>query len=338
MKRRILIYAAYTYAPYNVDTVSITRGCGGSERAIMRLAEELAKDEDNEVTVSFTPIIEGRFRNINHIDKSKINDYFEEGEVDVVIVSRYVHYVIDHKLGKRNYLWLHDNTPHSWWAGKQFNRSALGNLFPLFDKVICVSNWHADKQRTLYDNTDNVTHIYNGVDQEDFPDNIDISKKQSGKIVFNCRTGGLQEAVNFFNAYKKYNNMAELHVFAQEDKLKDVQGSLDGVFDRGFVSNKQMIEELVSAEFWMNSSPCAETFCISSIEAQLCKCMPIIAPIGGMKEITPRYYDATNLETASYVSVKGKLNEDAIEQNYKHAKTFSWKKNANEFRNMIYKE
>tara|TARA_R110000796_G_scaffold49231_2_gene117625 strand:- start:785 stop:1792 length:1008 start_codon:yes stop_codon:yes gene_type:complete len=332
MKRKIVLYGGYSDNEYNAETVYDTKGCGGSEIALIKLAENLAKDKRNEVVVSSSMIIEGTFKGILHLNKKSLNNYLNNNEVDIAIVSRYIHYVLDHKLAKKNYLWLHDYQPHSWWNGKQFNPEVLGNLFPLFDKVVCVSDWQAGVQISRYGEhvKEFLTTIHNGVDQSNFPKEIDTSLKQSGKIVFNCRTSGLQNAVDWFNEYKKHNQNAELHVFAQEAGLQHVAGDLTGVFDRGRVSNIEMINELVTAEIWINSSTVPETFCISSVEAQLCKCIPVIMPQAGMLEITPHYNDVKS-HNIDFTTRQ-------IEENYKSALDFTWERNAKEFNVLINKK
>ena len=342
MKRKIVVYAGYTAAPYNIDEVSSTPSCSGSEKAMMRLCEDLAKDEENEVIVCFDPIKEGTYCNVIHMSKENLKKYQEQNEIDVLIISRYVHYVFEMPLAKKNYVWVHDNTFHTAWNGRHFDDISVGrNIHKLFDGIVCVSNWHRnyliERYKVKPEDQDRFIHIDNGIDLDNFYP-IDMSKKQRGKIVFNCRTGGLQEAVNIFNRYKVKVPEAELHVFAQGDRMNNIKGDTSGVIDRGYVPNQTMIDELASAEYWVNPSPYWETFCIASLEAQLTRTLPIITAQAGMKETTNNYFVAQDPNLIDNLLNHGITYGDPetmLDENQRHATKYTWERCTNQFKELI---
>jgi hypothetical protein len=338
MKRKIVLYGGYAPDAYCVDTVSSNEYCSGSETALMRVAEELAKNNDNEVIVVTRPIIEGTFRSVKHMDFDTYAEYQKYNEIDVLIVSRYINYILDFKMAKKNYLWLHDTSIHPWWKHNKMNHIAIGqNTYKLFDAIICVSNWHRDYVIDQYctdaQDMEMFKCIRNGIVLDNFYE-IDLSKKQKAKIVFNCRKSGLQEAVNFINEYRKYVPEAELHVFGANIGLEDIEGDLTNVFDRGYVSNKEIIDELATAEYWINPSTFIETSCIAAIEAQLCKAIPIILPLGGLKETTASYFEVDDpnlMHNLTEFGVTYGNVDDVIETNYNHAAKHTWENTAAQF-------
>jgi len=338
MKRKIVLYGGYAADAYNADTVASNEHCSGSETALMRVAEELAKNHDNDVIVVTQPIIEGTFRGVKHMDFETYSEYQKDNEIDVLIISRYINYILDFKMAKKNYLWLHDNSIHSWWNFQEMNHIALGqNVYKLFDAIICVSEWHRehiiDQYCTDAQDMGMFKCIRNGIELDNFYE-VDMSKKQKGKIVFNCRKSGLQEAVNFLSEYRQYVPEAELHVFGANVGLEDVKGDLTNVFDKGYVSNKEIIDELVSAEYWINPSRFVESSCIAAIEAQLCKAIPIILPLGGLKETTASYFvvnDPNLMHNLTNFGVTYGDVDDILETNYNHAAKHTWKNTADQF-------
>lgn len=344
MKRKIVVYAGYAYEPYNIENVSSTPGCSGSENALMKLCEALAEDEDNEVVVCFEPIIEGTYRGVKHMSKKNLIMYQSENEVDVLIISRYVHYIFEMPLAKKNYVWVHDRHFHSGWNGSRMNEKVIGqNIHTLFDAIVCVSEWQRnfmiDRYKVKPENQDKFVCIPNGIDLDSFRP-IDMSQKQKGKMIFNCRTDGLQEAIDIFKGYKSKVPEAELHVFGQGDRLKQVNGDLEGVIDRGFVSNQTMIDEMATAEYWMNPSPWLETFCIAALEAQLSRTFPIITPDGGMIESTNCYFSAHDRNLTESLVQYGVTYGDPqsmLDSNYDHAVSYTWKRCTDSFKKMIYK-
>ena len=126
----------------------------GSETSVIYLAEEYAKDTENEVIVFVHNIretnMELKHNNVNYIDSQDIRN---TTNIDKMIVSRYVHFFIMYKvIAKETILWLHDSVPNYMYDGKQIDNIGIDfvhNLckFKIIDKIVFVSEYQ--KQNTL---------------------------------------------------------------------------------------------------------------------------------------------------------------------------------------------
>ena len=93
----------------------------GSETSVIYLAEEYAKDPNNEVTVFVYNIRENKMElthsGVHYVDCQDIHSY---ENIDKMIVSRYMHFFLMYKvIAKETILWLHDSVPNYAYDGKQ---------------------------------------------------------------------------------------------------------------------------------------------------------------------------------------------------------------------------
>lgn len=283
----IVFFAGYSPSPYNGSNYIDFSGNRGSEYCLVKLAEEFAKKHN--VTVSYSPIKEACYKGVNYINVDKLQKYLDSNRIDVLIVSRYIHFFLDfNNTAEKTYIWLHDSTLQPYYKGVRLKNSGkhlLNNILDKIDGLITLSEWHQSFVSDYY-NTDKVVKIPNGINTHLF--NKNKNKKIKNRFIFNSANGGLNRAIDFFKKYKEHNNDSELHVFSSK-----YISNHDGIIKRDYIPNHKMIQELESSEYWIYPAQVNETFCLSLYEAIAADCSVIANRRGGLADLLLEgfYYD-----------------------------------------------
>lgn len=291
--KNIFIYAGYAPGAWNGSNYQEVPGCRGSEIALVHIAEGLAKVHN--VTVSYDPIISGRHNNVNYLQPGLIQNYLDNTEVDVLIISRYTHFFVKYtNTAKKTYLWLHDYEALPYYYGQslpQGGKPLVKNA--KLDGIVTLTEWHKNHVRNFYDLKEGLNIIGNGITAEKFA-NYNPQNKIKDRFVFFSGNGGLTDAIQWFLKFKAYRPAASLHVFMNYEKVNEWERSMSdqGVIYRGIIPNDELIQELLLSEYWIYPATVNETFCTSILEAKAAGCIPIVRLQGGMQDVIgDAYFD-----------------------------------------------
>jgi glycosyltransferase involved in cell wall biosynthesis len=321
MSKKIFIYAGYAPSPYNGLNYQTASGCRGSEIALVNLSEQLAKR--NEVVVSYHPIIEGVVNGVQYLAFEKIQDFLNNNHIDVLIVSRYIHFFEKFvSEAKKTFFMLHDHQIIPWIWGKSLPNEGIDLLrssWATLDGVFFLSEWHRENFKLIYgiSNNNKLNIIPNGIAPSKFQ-SFSRENKIKNRFCYNSANGGMKDAINFFSQYKIFNPESELHIFTKDSGVDS-----DGIFYRGIVPNDQMIEEMMISSFWLYPATIPETYCISALEARCAGCVPIVNCMGGMKDSLNGYF--LDINDKNILEKINKLNFNVFwEDSRKNALNNSW--------------
>jgi len=114
-------------------------------------------------------------------------------------------------------------------------------------------------------------------------------KKQKNKFIWTSSLGrGLIKLIEYFHDIRKLIPDAELYIY------RDKSGIDDDVFNEiekceyihfcGRKDNIEILEEFESSEMWFYPTNFEETYCLSSVEAQMAKCVCVASDLAALHE------------------------------------------------------
>jgi hypothetical protein len=122
---KILFVVGYQKEKWNWNTW-YENGIGGSEYAVMKLAEIMARSHD--VTIC-GDLISSTIDNVKYCEYSELES---NSQYDVVIATNYIHYLVELKSRNitfdKSYFWLHNLDFYPWWNGVTLENDGLGYL------------------------------------------------------------------------------------------------------------------------------------------------------------------------------------------------------------------
>lgn len=264
------------------DVVYKTKGVGGSETAVIEMANWLRKLTNRRVIVF--NMREKSYTNdlgVEYKPNNELNEYFSQFEPAIHIASRHNNKITD----ARTYLWCHDLlTP-----GVERGLNA--------DYIFCLSQFHADYVKSMQGvSSDRIRITRNGLVTERFKD-IELIKKNENKIVFpSSPDRGLDRAINVVEKAREKHPDLELHVYYGIEhlhkygleslgaKLKEMMAARPWVKYHGNLKQDELAKELMEAVIWLYPASFIETFCITAIECLAARCFPIARSIGALQD------------------------------------------------------
>jgi len=335
---KILFYSGYMLEPFNGSNYKIAKGARGSEIGMINLAENLVC-LGHDVTISFSPILEGVHKGVNYISVDRLQKFIDTNNLDAIVVNRYVHFFVEFiAKAKKVFVWVQDMTlaPNYYdFLLPNYALPVLANSWDKIDGLVLLSDWHINYFRNFYGirgEEGKFFKIGNAINPNSFQKTL--NKKQH-KIIFNSNkptNEDLRQSIEFFNYYKSYYPDAELHVF--RDEVRDM-ASVDGVFYRGLVPNDEMITELLSAQFWIYPEVYLETFCTSALEARAAGCVPIARVNGGLSESIGRVW--YSMDDNDIIKKLENIPQEFMQQSSQEALKLSWSYRAKQWENLFMK-
>jgi len=262
-----------------------TAGLGGSETAVIRMAQEFAKRGHRVVVYAEADgIYDGvLYRNYKHFDPTQ--------QFWLLVISRQPG-MLDHKYNAEHvWLWCHDIQ-----YGKQEH---LDNA----DKILVLSQWHKGEWEHLYRNGSGPTITADGIVS---PDGLLAEPQRHRFIYASSPDRGLDVLLEWWPAIRNMWSDAELHIFYGWQNLVSMSERLphlrtfkmkvealldqDGLFWHGRIGQPELYKEFAKSQFWLYPSICPdggdwyETYCITALEAQANGCIPITRPVGALPE------------------------------------------------------
>lgn len=339
-KKPILcFYLGYT-SDYTVPNLSVY----GSELAALKLSEYLTDYYDVYVFSKYFNMEQKTINKVTYMNSNSLYKFMESMTIDVMIISRYVHYFIEYPIkAKQIYLWMHDVLAHPVWNNQQLTANAkfiMDSMIDKIDGVVTLTNWHKSNVMSFYNfPSEKVKIIGNAIELKYWDHKVE---KVKNRFIWTSNpVRGLKELVNYFHEiHQKYPD-AELYVYRGleefEDKsLIEEMKKYSYIHFMGKLENKDLIPEFMKAEYWLYPTTWPETYCISALEAQLSGCVCITTHLAGLidtvgdrgvlinqKPHTPEYKKEM-LDKLYEIMDNPKLKEEYVEKSKKWAIQQNW--------------
>jgi glycosyltransferase involved in cell wall biosynthesis/GR25 family glycosyltransferase involved in LPS biosynthesis len=344
------------YIGYTPDFISSTNGVYGAELALKSLAEELSLTHS--VYIFGKCISDIKVGNIQFFNSNSLNQFMISHTVDVMIVSRYIHYFIEfHVKAVKTYIWFHDVLAQPSWNGMFLPDNAkflLQNVIHHIDGIVVLTEWHRNIVRQYYSDIDpsKIFIIGNAIDVSRYDKKVVRVKNRF--IYTSNPVRGLKYLVDNFASIRSEIPDAELFVYRGEEDfgdenqtLLDTIKSTEYIKFMGRVENESLVEHQLKADFWYYPTAWAETFCISALEAMAAGCICITSDLAALKDtigdrgvllrenIYSDEYSKEAIEKIIEFSKDEELKETFRNKGVEWAKNQSWPTRVNEWLNMI---
>ncbi|CAB4805349.1 MAG: glycosyltransferase [Actinobacteria bacterium] len=261
----------------------------GAELATVSLAEQLAQFYDVHV---FGPSLTNsnhnhvRYRSSHELDAFQLSNV-----VDVMIISRYVHYFLEFtNRARATYIWLHDVRVHPYWRAMVLPQKAkhlLENQMSNIDGLIVLSPWHKEEVLAHYDvDPAKVFVIGNAIEPERFTPHPIDAKVPNRFIYTSAPNRGLDVLIDCFHEVRRAVPDAELYVYRGRegftDELLATMESCAYVHFRGATDNRVLAREFLKSDIWFYPTSWPETYCISALEAQMAGCACVASDLAAL--------------------------------------------------------
>lgn len=279
----IAIFCGGTVEEWTPD--SVKTGIGGSEEAVINMGNQLTK-LGYHVTV-YNQIFEAK--QFNGVWYRPWYEYNQNDLWDYLIGWRNVELFEANHRAKRKYLWLHDLINPD-----DYTEARLKNI----DKIIVLSEYHKEPLKHLPAEQFFVTS--NGVDVSLF--NGPQPKRDPYKMIWTSSYDrGLEHLLNFWPEILRKYPKATLHIcygwggfdaqwgnnperMAWKRAITEKMARLEGVYELGRISHKEVAQEMLSSNIWPYSSTWLETNCITALKAQIAGAIPVSTTLGALNE------------------------------------------------------
>lgn len=265
------------------------QGLGGSETAVIRVAEELAA-RNHDVTVFADTDRPGYHNWVRYRTGDR---YYPSIPADLFIAWRAPELIDQNPNAKARVLWMHDTD-----AGDRLTPERAAG----FDKIIVLSEWHKEFMLEKYPflHGDQLLVIPNGVDLERF---LGDENREPHRVVYaSSPDRGLDVILEgIWPTVVEAVPDAQLHVYYGWDSydkamerfphLRDFKSRLSGtllnsknVTQHGRLPQDKLAKEFQKSDIWLYPTYFPETYCITAVEAQLAGCIPITRQLAALKE------------------------------------------------------
>lgn len=334
------------WSPEQIDR----EGLGGSETAVVKLAEELVRKG---LRVMVYGPSEGVWNGVYYRKHTKFNPT----NPVFLFISWRNPALFDLPINARvKYLWMHDTD-----AGDRLTEQLAQKI----DGVMALSKWHVSHLEKTYPFLkDKCFIVGNGIDPVRFEplppleaagdqivtpsphtlrDYFDARRQPNRFAYVSSPDRGLEQALLNWKSIRKAIPDAELHVFygwENYDRMHQPRefkqhvmklADQSGVVWRGRVGQKQLAKELMkcSALYYPGPHPFEETFCIGALEAQAAGAAPVTRDNGALPETNQHGFLLSNSGSSVQGHIKSlrraaNLTETQRQEMIAWAKTRTW--------------
>lgn len=260
-----------------------TKGCGGSETALVEMARALKELTQKPVKV-FNMRKEDMLAQsgVEYISNAKLNQYLSQNRPHTHIAWRH-----NIKVTKSpTYLWAHDLFVQT--VESQHN----------FDKFMCLTEFHKNYTKGLQGVPDDKIMVTrNGINPDKFA--FERKPKNPNKIVYmSSADRGLDSCMLVMDKVVEEFPASELHIYygyenlykygpqmsELADKIKGMIEARPYVKYHGFTEQKKMYQEVSDAVIWLHPAAWIETSCITAMEMLALGIFPITRRLGGLMD------------------------------------------------------
>lgn len=292
------------WSPLSVDS-----GIGGSEEAVIYLAQEFQK-LGYEVTVyNDCGEMAGKYNGVTYVPYTHFNlsDVF-----NILISWRSNVFATVDIAAKERWIWFHD-VPLD-----VMNQSLLDRQ-DYYEKVVVLSEYHKSLlPKELPSNK--ILVSANGLNMEDFTGS---QERNPHRVIYGSSYNrGLEQLLDVWPDVKKEVPDAELHVFYGWNNMEELarmdvetrkyidmmnkKMSQPGVFEHGRIGHKELVKEYQKAGVWAYPCIFPEISCITAMKAQACGAVPVTNNFAALAETV-----------RSGVVVFGEVTKSKVLQKYK---------------------
>jgi hypothetical protein len=346
---KVLFWAGYQRKLWDGNT---TVGLAGTEAAIKNIAEALV-NFGYEVVVSGEVLHSGKIRGVEWCNIEHIHD-LHFNQFDFIIGASYMHFALEFKnytKAKKIY-WAHNTSPFEYWNGKPLEKSLVKEVLSdkggWIDETVTLTDWHAGIWSSKYD-WESPAIIGNGIDRNTF---IGHPPKQLNSFIWSSAINrGLIDLLKNWPRIKGVLSDATLNVYWPEyssnwsemDWIKEHQSILEGigVTFHGPVSKEVLHKAMLKSDYWCYLTGYEETYCITALEMQYAKVLPITTKTAALKETVHSGIILENDETKwdrlvqTLKEMSPSLKEFAKNKAHNWAKMQTWNERAYDWKNLF---
>ena len=334
---RVLLYAGYQRSSFDGRT---SKGLAGTETAIIHVAKEMARF-GWKVVVSGQVNNAGMIENVEWISTENLHQkYFNQ--FDFIISASYIHFLKEFSgYNAKKIFWAHNTHHHPWFNGVELEDA--DQLVQQVDHTVCLTEWHKNQWSNKYSvPLDKISIIGNGIDPLSF---VGTPTKTKGKFIFSsAHERGLQELLDNWHKIKQVLPHATLDVFTPGYSPMGRKYDLhkyDGVMGYGTVDQLTLHDAMLRAEYWCYVTDYEETYCITALEMQYARVLPIVTKVAALNETVNSGIILDRNETTwqSVVQLLGslgtELKEKSIEASFQWAKKQTWNNRSYEWKTLL---
>lgn len=298
-EKSIAFYTQPIPEVWNPDTFE-QGGHGGAETCIIKLAPMFAADGWR-VVVFGTP---GDYRGVHDGVEWWTSDEYLPGErFHTFVSSRSVVPFDGTPLAKIKLLWMHDVN-----IGPEDQKVMMRP-----DKVLGLTNWHANHLKKLYGLPDSKVGIMpNGIDLSRFKKD-DWDKKNKFNFIYSSSPDrGLETLLSLWPIIKDAFPESQLNLFYGWDmidkiiamqrgrngaighleemknrcitQINNLGGEEGGIYQHGRVNQRRLAKEMAKCSIWTYPTDFMETFCITALEMQMSGVIPLTSNLAALGE------------------------------------------------------
>lgn len=335
---RILFYAGYQKNKFDGDT---NEGLAGTEIAIINIAEEMVKF-GYKVVVSGEVKDSGLINGVEWISTHELHEkYFDQ--FDYIISASYIHFLKEfERYSAKKVFWAHNTHHHPWWNHEVLEDANL--LTQQVDHTICLTNWHKNHWAHTYNIPLNkISVIGNAIDPSTFSG---TPEKVKGKFIYSSAPErGLLELLKNWPKIKTIMPHATLDIYSPGYSIANHTdysfNKFKEVTCHGSVDQKTLHNAMLRAEYWCYITDYEETYCITALEMQYAKVLPIVTKVAALKEtvnsgvILER--NETNWNQAIQIlgTLSSGLKDKSINDAYKWSKQQTWNVRSYDWKNIL---
>ena len=314
---KVLIYLGYQQKNLEYQDFIDGNSIGGTEITSLKLAEELAKS-------GYETFLGGQIRPgyNNGVEWLDLNGCATK-HFDVAISASYLHFV-DTIDAKFKYFWFHNTDYYKWFNGEEvYHENRLND--ETINGIITLTEWHKKVIQEKYNINKPIHVIGNAIDRKTF--NESLNKIRDSFIYSSAADRGLYRLLSIWPKVRREVPTATLNVFCPGYSQPDVQEWPEGVTYHGTVSQKELHDWQMKSEYWLHPTEYEETYCITAVEMQYAKVIPITTNQSALSEIVSnRGVMFDKIETDDmYVSIIKGIRKSSYKEALKN-KAHNWAK------------
>jgi glycosyltransferase involved in cell wall biosynthesis len=296
-KKIIAFYLGYSPSFNPNDPDNNSKECYGSELCTKNVAEYLSKEYDVHIFLA-TNYQSSTYNNVTYHNFTRYNQFQNEYEIDILIISRYIHFFVQSiAKAKKVLFWCHDITTQPWFDSRRMPEEGaflLLNNLNYIDHFICLTNTHRGYVLNWLQNVRKLTDeelqkfivIGNGVEPKYFEeDEKHVIQKIPNKFIW-CSdpNRGLEGTLDILQDLYHIDNSITLDIFHSKlsEELQKKIFAMPFVTFRGKVTQAELAKEMQSADFWLYACTFYETYCMVGLECQFAGVIPIVKKYGGL--------------------------------------------------------
>lgn len=341
---KVLFYVGYQAEPFNKTLIEKGLGLGGSEIAVAQIAHAL-------VNFGHYVFVSGQVQNEHYggVQWVGTEDLLlnHHDTFDIIIAVNYIHAAVEFKDWRaKKVFWAHNTDYHPWYKGQELEEHE--QYLEWFDQFVCLTEWHKNRWSTRWNiKPDKIKIIGNGIDTDTFIGGP--AKKKNRFIWSSAPERGLEELLNYWPNIRYNIPDATLDIFTPSyalGQLESIADKLDvlrshGVHLHGNMSQEQLHRAMLEAEYWFYLTNYEETYCITALEMQYARVLPIVTNVAALSETVHSGIKLDYNETVFHLAIEllkmssAELKGKSIKAAYDWAKMQTWSARALDWHNFI---